>query len=272
VIGPFDPGHDLDAQLVAAGPGTTVEDVLLQQGEERFHRGIVTCCADSAHRSDHAVTVQSMDETPGTKLRSTVAVNHASGDVTAPGDRIIEGIDGQSGLHPGVDRIAHDAVGVHVLDRTEVDLPLARPMLGDVRQPQLVGGGRSEVALHEIVVNGRPGLRALAAALLAERRPPAVIPADRPRRPLRHRLACRTGFVDEEPVTELGVVAVGVKERIGAVGSGEFRIGDRTVEPPVVRLASELQYPTRHHDGDPVGGELCHERVEPFPGRFAWDK
>src|SRR5699024_11461295 len=29
---------------------------------------------------------------------------------------------------------------------------------------------------------------------------------------------------------------------------------------------------SRHHDGDPVSGELFHERVEPFPGRCAWER
>ena len=29
VVGPFDPGHDRNAQLLAGGPGVAVEDVLL---------------------------------------------------------------------------------------------------------------------------------------------------------------------------------------------------------------------------------------------------
>src|SRR5918997_6756454 len=35
--------------------------------------------------------------------------------------------------------------------------------------------------------------------------------------------------------------------------------------PPVVRLASHIEYPARHRDGDTVGGELVHERIGPFP-------
>src|SRR5450830_1870177 len=34
VVGPFDPGHDRQAQLVAGVPPAPVQDVLLQQGEE----------------------------------------------------------------------------------------------------------------------------------------------------------------------------------------------------------------------------------------------
>ncbi|MFF1651491.1 hypothetical protein [Streptomyces sp. NPDC058240] len=32
------------------------------------------------------------------------------------------------------------------------------------------------------------------------------------------------------------------------------------------------QDPARNRDRDLVGGELSHERVEPFPGRFACDR
>src|SRR6185369_9157251 len=48
--------------------------------------------------------------------------------------------------------------------------------------------------------------------------------------------------------------------------------GDGVGTPAVVRLAGELEYPARHRDGNPVGGELSYERVEPFPGRLACDK
>src|SRR5699024_1840209 len=47
---------------------------------------------------------------------------------------------------------------------------------------------------------------------------------------------------------------------------------DRGGQPSVVGLAGELQHPARQRDGDAVGGELTHERVEPFDGRFACDR
>ena len=43
VVGPFDAGHDRQAQFLANDPLLTVQDVLLEQGEERLHRGVVTC-------------------------------------------------------------------------------------------------------------------------------------------------------------------------------------------------------------------------------------
>jgi len=96
--------------------------------------------------------------------------------------------------------------------------------------------------------------------------------ADRPGGPASHRLSVRGGFIDQEPVTELRVVAVGVEQRVGPVGPGQFAGGDWCGQPPVVGLAGELENPARHRDGDPVAGELTDERVDHFPGKFACDR
>jgi hypothetical protein len=39
VVGPFDPDHDREAELVPRPPALPVEDVALQQGEERGRSG-----------------------------------------------------------------------------------------------------------------------------------------------------------------------------------------------------------------------------------------
>ena len=77
------------------------------------------------------------------------------------------------------------------------------------------------------------------------------------------------GFIGEEPVAALGVVAMRVADRVGEVGLVKLTVGDRRVEPPVVGLASETKYPTRHHDGDPIRGELTYERVHHPLGMLA---
>ena len=107
--------------------------------------------------------------------------------VTAPGDGVVQRGDREAGLHPGVDGVAHDPVGVHVLDRAQVELALTGLVFGDVGQPQLVWRLGGEVALDQVVVDRRTGLAVLA-ALLAERAPPAVAGADPPCGPLGHRL------------------------------------------------------------------------------------
>jgi hypothetical protein len=65
---------------------------------------------------------------------------------------------------------------------------------------------------------------------------------------------------------------MGVEQGVGPVSLLGLGVGDRTGKPAVIGLAGELEDPTRHRDGDPVGGELLHERVEPFPGRLACDR
>lgn len=47
-VGPFDPGHDRAPQLLQGRPGPPVEDVVLQQAEERLHGGVVASGSESA--------------------------------------------------------------------------------------------------------------------------------------------------------------------------------------------------------------------------------
>lgn len=85
------------------------------------------------------------------------------------------------------------------------------------------------------------------------------------------------GFFVEVAAAELGVVAVGVEQRVRAAGLVPVGLGDGRYEPAVVRGASYAKDPQGHRDGDFVSGELVHEPwghlplagEEPFPGRFA---
>src|SRR5690554_1989758 len=83
VVGPFDPGDDLDAELVAGGPAAAVEDVLLEQCKERFHGGVVAGGADLAHGADHPMPGQDPVDLPGAKLAAPVGVKDAASHVTA---------------------------------------------------------------------------------------------------------------------------------------------------------------------------------------------
>src|ERR1700722_7860054 len=49
VVGALDPGDDGQAQVLPCGPALTVQDVLLEQGEERFHGRVIAARADAAH-------------------------------------------------------------------------------------------------------------------------------------------------------------------------------------------------------------------------------
>ena len=80
------------------------------------------------------------------------------------------------------------------------------------------------------------------------------------------------GLIGQQPVAELRIIMVGVEQGVGQVGLGQLTVTDRAGQPAVVGLAGELQYPARDRDGDPVTGQLSHERVHHFPGRFACDR
>ena len=100
VIGPLDPGDDRGTELVAAAPRLPVQDVLLQQREERLHRRVIAGRTDSAHRPDQIVPPDRGDVFPRSKLRSAVRMHHAPRYVAAARDRHIQGIHCEVGLHP----------------------------------------------------------------------------------------------------------------------------------------------------------------------------
>ncbi len=58
MVGPFDLGHDRGPQLLPGRPGVAVEDVVLQQAEERLHGSVVASGADAAHRPGYVVLVK----------------------------------------------------------------------------------------------------------------------------------------------------------------------------------------------------------------------
>jgi hypothetical protein len=49
VVSGFDPGDDGDPELLAGWPALAVGHVLLEQGEERFHGGVVGAGSDASH-------------------------------------------------------------------------------------------------------------------------------------------------------------------------------------------------------------------------------
>jgi len=79
VIGLLDPGDHRQAEFLSGVPALPVQDVLLQQGEEGLHGGVVTARADPAHRADEPVVGQGADEGPGTKLTAPVRMNDRAG-------------------------------------------------------------------------------------------------------------------------------------------------------------------------------------------------
>lgn len=84
MIGSFDPGDDRDSQPLSVLPSLAVQDVLIQQGEERFHCAVSHVGAKCPHRTDEVVKVQGVHELQLPELAAVVRVHDASGGVAAP--------------------------------------------------------------------------------------------------------------------------------------------------------------------------------------------
>lgn len=122
---------------------------------------------------------------------------------------MIQGGHRERGLHQCVDRIAHNPVGIHVLDGAQVELAFVGVVLGDVGQPHLVGGLGAEQTLYEVVMDRRPGL-AIQSTFLGEDRPGALLGAQ-PRDAVFAGGDPSPGkFIGDEPVPGSGVIGIDV--------------------------------------------------------------
>jgi hypothetical protein len=64
----------------------------------------------------------------------------------------------------------------------------------------------------------------------------------------------KSDFVGTEPIPELGIVFVGVENRVRQSRFINLALDDRLFEPAVVLLATQLEDPARHRDRNPVAG------------------
>jgi hypothetical protein len=126
VVGPLDSGDDRDPEMLAGGPGAAVQDVLLQQREEGLYGGVVAGSTDRLWIRPWRAVPEHV-RTSGCEIDRVqpVGVDHAAGDLSAAGGSVLQGGDCEPGLHPGVDRVAHDLLGVDVLDCAQAQLRFA---------------------------------------------------------------------------------------------------------------------------------------------------
>lgn len=155
---PLDLGHDLDPDVVFSRPG---------------------------------MTIQSTDGCPAL-IGPSIRVDHITGHLTSPhltspDDSVAKRDHGQAGLHPCVNGIRRDPVGVDILVYAGVKLDFIVLLVRDVADPQLVCAMGIEhvpdrAVLVEVdtsvVVNRWPGLLAVLATLFTRRRLPAVVRTD----------------------------------------------------------------------------------------------
>ena len=72
VVTGFDVLEDFLAELLAAGPGSRVEEFSLERCEEAFAEGVVVGGADAAHAAEQAGLAEAVSECPGRVLATTV--------------------------------------------------------------------------------------------------------------------------------------------------------------------------------------------------------
>src|SRR5690606_14317594 len=72
--------------------------------------------------------------------------------------RVLQRPNRERGFHPLIDRVPHDPIRTHILERAEIQPPFTGMVLGDIDEPFLVHTLRGELALHEIVSHGRTSL------------------------------------------------------------------------------------------------------------------
>src|SRR5712692_9084100 len=88
VVGAFDPVDDLQPQLLSAAPASTVEHVLLEQGEERLHGRVVRAGPGPAHRADESVRTKGPHELGRSELGTAVGVHDRARHRTAERYRV----------------------------------------------------------------------------------------------------------------------------------------------------------------------------------------
>ncbi len=178
VVGPFDPGDDRGPELLPGGPGTAVEDVVLQQAENDSMAALspaaptlptdpIRWCrlrARTNFRLRNCDPRSVCSTQPATSPRRATALWTA---VRASRDFILESIE-----YPTI-QLDHTSLIAH-----KCSLPSPVRVLGDIGQPQSIRAADGEVTAHR-VVHRRARPTFLAPALFAaERAEPAHLRAD----------------------------------------------------------------------------------------------
>lgn len=93
--------------------------------EEGLHGGFGAAGAELAYQSDYGVggEGQLLACETGTAA-AAIGVEDVAGDVTASGDCVVEGVDGEAGLHPVADLVADYPVRAQVLDGAAIERSL----------------------------------------------------------------------------------------------------------------------------------------------------
>src|SRR5207253_9542218 len=151
VVEPVDPFERGVFHRVEIAPWTAAMDELrLEQPNDRLGHGVVVGIADTAHRGLRTELSQALRVADRKVLAAAVAVVHHAMDSRTRPDRLLQSIENQLGVHRARRTPADDAAREHV-DR-EGHVPEAGPGgdVGEVRDPQLVRPACMELPIDVI--------------------------------------------------------------------------------------------------------------------------
>ena len=264
VVEDFDEVEDLEFGVSVAGEPAAVDQFQFEGTPEAFHCGVVVAVAPAAHGGDQAGRFQGRPEVPGGVLDAAVGVEEQTWRGLAVQDRHGEG--GQDECR--VDGRAHgptdDPAAVEVEDAGEIEPAFVGLYVGDVGDPDLVGGsgGRrlgEAVGSDGVVVVAVGGPDAVA-ALLAATEAPAFHEAGHS---VASMSATQVPEFEGDPGRAIGLAACGMDDRDllrqGLVLAGT-EPGILAAAIPVVEPAGrDLEEVAKHRDG-----MMGSHRVYPF--------
>ena len=178
VVEDFDEVEDLGSGVSVAVERAAVDQLQFEGAPEAFHRGVVVAVTPAAHGGNQTGRLQGRPEVPGGVLDTPVCVEEQSGWRSAMQGRHGEGCQDKCGIDCRAHGPANDSAAVEIQDTGEIEPALGGGDVGDVSDPDLVGGsglwGFSQVIGSDgVVVVAVGGLDAVA-ALLASADAPAL--------------------------------------------------------------------------------------------------
>src|SRR5262249_41944937 len=151
VVEPIDPFESGVLDVVEISPGATaVNDLGLEQSDDRLREGVVVRVADAAHRRLDAGLLQALSVTNREILSAPVAMmNHAFDLRTSP-QRLLQRIQDQVRMHRAGDAPADDTTRKHIDDESHVYEPRPGRDVCEIGDPELIRPHGGELALDQI--------------------------------------------------------------------------------------------------------------------------
>jgi len=152
VVEPADIFDDRELELRSGAPDAIGDQLGLERVDEGLGKRVVKRVADRSDRPEDAVVVEDLRKRPRRVLSPGIGVMDELdvGAGAALRERHAQCVEDEIGAHVAGELPADDPAAVDVNDKAEEHQALVAAQIGEVRDPQLVGSGRGEIAVDEI--------------------------------------------------------------------------------------------------------------------------